>query len=122
MRTNNELVANNVLSSGTSFSNVMLSEQWIRTSFQITCGSGSLVGTFTVQGSNDKPVGTPPNQFSPTNWNNIGSSQQVVCSFSVGTCALIPYFDTCYHWHRIQFVAGNLPNGWFSIRVESRNL
>ncbi len=129
MRPNNELVANNVLSSGTSYSNVCLSEMWIRASFQVVCGSGTLTGTFTVQGSNDLAVGTPPNQFTPTNWNTVGSgaTQSVItCSMSFSTttpaCAFIPYFETCYHWHRVQFVPATGAQGWYSIRVETRNL
>ena len=124
MRTNNELIASNTLSSGTSYSNVCLSDAWIRASFQVTCGSGSLTGTFAVQVSNDLPVGTPPNQFSPTNWTTIGSANlyQVVSSMTVNSVALIPWFDTCYHWHRVQFVPATGAQGWYNIRVETRNL
>lgn len=122
MRSSNELIANNILSSGTSYSNVCWSNQWVRASFQITCGSGSLVGTFTVQGSNDIAVGTPGSQFSPTNWNSLGSVASVVSSMAMGSCLMIPSFDTCYQYHRVQFVPANLPNGWYSIRVESKGL
>lgn len=123
MRSNNELVATNVLSSGTSYSNVMLSEQWIRSSFQMSCGSGSINGTFTVQVSNDFPVGTPPYQFSPANWNSIGTAS-VTCSLTgaAGICVIIPYFETCYKWHRVQFVPTTSAQGWYNIRVETRNL
>lgn len=128
MRSSNELIASNVTSSGTSNSNVCLSEQWIRASFQVSCGSGSLTGVFTVQGSNDVAVGVPPNQFLPTNWNTLGS---VTCSISVGSSVWIPfngpqgtinYFETCAKYHRVQFVSNNLPNGWYTIRTEIRAL
>lgn len=129
MRPNNELVAVNVLSSGTSTSNVMWSQCWIRASFQVTCGSGTMTGTFTVQGSNDIAQGVPPNQFTPTNWNTIGSgaTQAVItCSFTASVttpaCALIPFFDTCYQYHRVQFVPASGAQGWYNIRVETRNL
>lgn len=121
MRSNSELVATNVLSSGTSTSNVMLSEQWIRASFQVVCGSGSLTGTFVVQASNDLAVGAPPNQFVPTNWFTLGT-QSVICSLTSVANVMIPYFETCYHYHRVQFTPATSAQGWYSIRVESKNL
>lgn len=124
MRPNNELVASNVTSSGTSYSNSMMSECWIRASFQIVCGSGSFTGTFTVQGSNDLPVGVQPNQFVPTNWNNVGSGASqsfITCSISAGTSVMIPYFETCYRYHRVQFVPLTSALGLYSTRVESKN-
>lgn len=121
MRSNNELVASNVLSSGTSFSNSLLSEQWIRASFQIVCGSGSFAGTFFVQVSNDIAVGVPPNQFVPTNWFTLGT-QSVIASLSSSANTMIPYFETCYKYHRVQFVPSTGAQGLYTIRVESRNL
>lgn len=122
MRSSNELVYTAGNSIASSSSNSLLSEQWVRTSFQIACTAGGINGTFSVQGSNDIAVGVPPNQFIPTNWNNIGSSQSVVCSFSVGTCALIPWFDTCYKYHRLIYAAVGGTAGSFSARAEVRAL
>lgn len=123
VRANNELI---YFGSSTVSSNsqCQLSDGWIRTSFQVNCVNGDLNGTFTVQGSNDLATGRPANQFTPTYWNNIGSTQSVVCSFSAGTSALIPWFDTCYRYHRVVYVRGNGGNtvGSFSLRVESKNL
>jgi len=104
----------------------MWAQQWIRASFQMSVSSGSLVGVFTIQGSNDQAVGLPPAQFSPTNWNNIGSGSNysVVASISAGSSVLIPYFETCYQYHRVLFTAGNGGNtlGLYNIRAESRAL
>jgi len=124
LRSSNELIFPAGSSIASSSSNSLLSEQWIRVSFQIDCLNGSLNGIFTVQGSNDLAVGTPPNQFIPTYWNNIGSSQSVTCSFTAGQSGLIPYFETCYKYHRILFNAGNSGNtaGSFSVRAEVRAL
>ena len=125
MRSNNEQIfpLGNSTGSGSSFSNSLLSEQWIRASFQIDCTVGALNGTFSVQVSNDLAQGVSPNQFTPTYWNTIGT-QSVTCSISAGSSAIIPYFETCYKYHRLQFVAGNSGNtaGSFSARVETRNL
>lgn len=134
MRQSNELIFGSVVTASASYSNNCLSECWIRASFQVSVSSGSLNGTFTVQGSNDFPVGTPPIQFSPTNWNNLGS---VSCSMSSGSSLWIPYngpqgtinyFETCARYHRVQFAAtvgsGNLAaaSGQLNIRVETRGL
>jgi hypothetical protein len=113
-----------------SNSQCLLSDCWIRSSFQIVCLNGSLNGVFTVQGSNDLAQGLPPNQFTPTNWNTLGS---VTCSISSGVSSWIPfngpqgtinYFETCARYHRVIFVAGNSGNtvGSFSIRTESKGL
>ena len=118
MRPSNELVASNVLSSGTSYSNVMLSECWIRSSFQMDCGSGTMAGTFTVQASNDIATGTPPNQFSPANWFTVGTNS-VACSMTVAGQVMIPYFETCYQYHRVQFVPATGAQGWYNIRVKT---
>lgn len=130
MRSSNELIYNGGNSTTSSNSNCLLSEQWIRASFQIDCTAGALNGTFTVQGSNDIATGLPPNQFTPTYWNTVGS---VTCSISNTASVWIPfngpqgtinYFETCAKYHRVQFVAGNSGNtaGSFSIRTEIRGL
>lgn len=123
MRSNNELV---FLGSASVSSNsqCMLSEQWIRASFQVDCLSGALNGSFVVQVSNDKATGVPPEQFTPTFWNTIGSTQQVAASISANSSVLIPFFETCYKYHRIVFTAGNGGNtvGSISIRAETRAL
>lgn len=118
MRASNELIAVNVLSSATTFSNICLSEQWVRASFQVVCGSGSLAGTFSVQASNDIAVGVPPNQFSPTNWATLGT-QSCVASLSAANNVIIPYFETCYQYHRIQFIPLTGAQGWYNIRVKT---
>jgi hypothetical protein len=134
LRPNNELIANVTTIASASYSNNCLSECWIRASFQVSVSSGSLNGVFTVQGSNDLAQGSPPNQFSPTYWNNLGS---VSCSISSGTSVWIPYngpqgtinyFETCARYHRVQFAAtvgsGNLAAalGVYNIRAETRSL
>lgn len=129
MRSSNELVyiGNSTISSN---SNSLLSEQWIRGSFQVDCTAGSLNGVLTVQGSNDIAIGFNPNQFAPTNWNTLGS---VTCSITSASSAWIPfngpqgtinYFETCARYHRVNFVAGNSGNtvGSFSVRAEIRSL
>jgi hypothetical protein len=138
MRSSNEILfgtapnfpTGNSTGSASANSLAVLSEQWIRASFQVDCNVGALNGTFTVQGSNDIAVGANPNQFNPTFWNTLGS---VTCSMASGTSVWIPfngpqgtinYFETCAKYHRIQFTAGNSGNtaGSFSVRAEIRAL
>lgn len=134
MRTSNELIFNQTVTASATYSNNCLSECWIRASFQAVVSSGSLNGTFWLQQSNDLAQGLPPNQFSPIDWNNIGS---VSCSASAGFATYIPwngpqgtvnFFETCARYHRVQFVAtlgsGNLAAavGLVNIRAESRAL
>lgn len=125
MRPNNEAVyyGNSIVASS---SQVMLSECWVRASFQIDCLNGSLNGTFVVQASNDIAVGAPPNQFTPSNWNTIGSGgtatiiasvSATISTSSPSSSVIIPYFETCYQYHRLVYSPGNLGAvGSFSVR------
>lgn len=134
MRPNNENIGSTTTIASASYSNSCLSDGWVRASFQMSISSGSINGVFTVQGSNDLASGAPPNQFNPTNWNNLGS---VSCSASAGFCTWIPYngpqgtinyFETCARYHRVQFTAtvgtANLAaaTGVYNIRVENKAL
>lgn len=118
MRANNELIYTGNSTIGSN-SNACLSDGWIRASFQADCTSGVLAGTFSVQVSNDLAIGQFPNQFTPTFWNTVSSSQ-TIASVTVGQSVLIPYFETCYRYHRVNFVSAGA-TGSFSVRVESKN-
>lgn len=77
----------------------------VKISGQAVVSSGSFVGTFAFQFSNDLPVGAPPSQFQPTNWNSIGSTTQVTnCSTSATAKSfLIPQFETSYSYARVVY-------------------
>lgn len=119
-------------SSVSSNSQCQLSECWVRASFQLSCLSGAVSGTFIVQGSNDIAVGIPSNQFTPTNWNTIGSggTATIIASISATistssptTSVIVPAFETCYQYHRIVYTPTNGGNtvGSFSIRAKTIN-
>lgn len=76
-----------------------------RLSGQAVVSSGSLVGTFTLQVSNDKAMGAFQGQFQPTNWNTIGSTTQLLnCSSSATVKSfMFPYTEVCYQYGRVVY-------------------
>lgn len=109
MRPNNSLVVSNLSTGTASFvSSAFWIQDVVRASFQVTLASGSFTGAFTIQASNDQPVGKFPNQYEPTNWNTLGSVT-VVCSSgaATGTTFLIQGVETCYEYGRVQYTAAN---------------
>ena len=63
-------------------------------SFVITNGDTSAAGTVKIQGSNDLPVGDP-NQFVPTNFNDIPSATSTIAS-GVGPAIVLPTMNFQY--------------------------
>lgn len=76
-----------------------------RISGQAVVSSGSFVGSFTLQVSNDNPVGAFPGQFQPTNWNTLGSTTILAaCSVSATVKSfMFPQTELCYTYGRIVF-------------------
>lgn len=126
MRPSNSLIVNGVSNSASFNSSVIWSNDIVRASYQVVVSSGSCVGSFRVQGSNDLATGLPPNQFNPTNWNNIGSSSIISCSVTATaqTSFLVPAFDTGYEYMRVSYVdaSGGSANGLVSIRIKAMGL
>lgn len=106
-----------------SFSSNLWTAGVIRQSFQVSIASGTMWGSFVVQVSNDQAQGTPPAQFSPTNWNSLGTNSCTAIALAGPNSMLIPYFETSYEYTRVQFVSSSLLNsGLYSIRVEQKAL
>lgn len=106
MRPSTSTVLRTSISSASSVYNSTTVYGWdiVRCSYQATVGSGSLSGTFKLQASNDLPVGLPPNQFTPTNWNDIASSSVVVASSTASIRSFItPIQEVCYSYYRVVF-------------------
>jgi len=101
----------------------------VRASYHITISSGSCVGTFRVQGSNDQSYdqgGRPVGSFLPSNWVTLGSTSQLAfCTTAVATIqAFIPAFETCYEHLRLVFADGSAGAavGVVSARVKTFSL
>lgn len=107
MRTATYYLFNNVsLGSGTSTaSSVVYGWDIVRGSVQVNVDAGSISGSFTLQASNQQPVGMPPNQFQPTQWNTIGSSTTLANASSSLTLKtfLMPMTELCYDYYRLVF-------------------
>lgn len=98
-----------IVTGANSVSSALWATDIIRTSVQITIGSGDVVGTFRIQGSNDLASGKYPHLFTPTNWFTVGSAQTIVCSNSTSGSGIfvVPSFETSYEYLRIQFTDGS---------------
>lgn len=101
----------------------------VRASVQITVSSGSCVGTFRFQSSNDQAYGQggrAVGNFAPTNWVTIGSSAQIAFSTTATATvqALIPTTETCYEHLRLVFADGSAGAavGIFSARMTTFSL
>jgi len=97
----------------------------IRCSYQVI-GSGSFNGTFKLQGSNQKPVGAKPQlQFTPTAWNDLGSSSAITASTTASIKNFItPIQEVCYAYYQIVFTdaSSGLATGSFEVRFNSFGL
>lgn len=124
MRPSSSLIANAVSCSNSFNSSNVWGWDIVRCSYQVSVSSGSMNGTFELQGSNDLAVGLPANQFSPTNWNTLGSASYVVCSSSpTQSSFLIPMQEVCYQYMRVVFTKSAQPtNGVVSIRFNAFGL
>lgn len=98
----------------------------IKLSGQAVVSSGSLVGTFTLQFSNDKALGSFQNQFQPTNWNTLGSTTQIVNCSTTGTVRsfMIPQFEPCYQYVRVVYTdqSAGAAVGVFSFNINTYSL
>lgn len=76
-----------------------------RISGQAVVSSGSFVGSFTLQVSNDNAVGAFPGQFQPTNWNTLGSTTILANASTSATVRsfMFPQTELCYTYGRIVF-------------------
>lgn len=118
----NDQIATSYTASSSTAELAMWASTVFRASFQVSVSSGSLNGTFTLQGSNDMATGKFPSQFAPTNWNNVGGSTSVICSttvLGVGSFMFGPV-ETSYEYLRLNFSAGNANAalGLYSVRFK----
>lgn len=104
---NSQFVTGGTVGTASFISSAVWSYDIIKASFQFTMSSGSLNGTFNIQGSNDLSQGLPPNMFTPTNWNTITSASVVASSTAAGQTFMILPIDCCYEYLRLSFTAGN---------------
>lgn len=130
MRPNNwQVIVGGVAGTATSFAS---SSCWamdiVRLSYQVVVSSGSVAGTFVVQGSNDKSYGqggVPVGQYIPTNWNTIGSSTTIICSTTATSKVfLAPATEVCYEHVRFVFTDASAGSalGLFDIRAKTLGL
>ena len=124
MRPNTSTVLEATISSAASTytSSTIFGWDIVRCSYQVI-GSGSFVGTFKLQGSNQKPVGSKPQlNFTPTAWNDLASSSAIVASTTASVKNyIIPPQEVCYSYYQIVFTdasAGAAP-GQFEVRFNS---
>lgn len=78
-----------------------------------------------LQGSNDKAVGAPPNQFVPTNWYNIGTTLTVAgAATQVIPTAAPCYYEACAQYFRLVYTdtSGGTATGTLQARMESKGL
>ena len=124
MRASNSLViGGGVVGTASFISSCVWAQDIVRCSYHITVSSGTCVGTFTIQGSNDIPVGANYHQFTPTNWTSIGSSSTLVCSATASIKTfMIPSFESCYEYQRVQFTALNGGAGLGTVDIRMKAL
>lgn len=124
MRPSNSLIVNGVSCSNTFNSNVVWATDIVRCSFQMTVSSGRCAGSFKLQGSNDFATGLPPNQFNPTNWNDIGSTSVSCSSTATARSFLSPAVDIGYEYVRGVWsdASGGSADGVVSVRFVAKAL
>lgn len=108
MRAVNNLIGTGTAGTASFSTNPVWAMDLIRASFQILVSSGSCVGTFVIQASNDQAVGVPAAQFTPTNWVTVGSTASVVCSTTASSKVfLLPSTEFAYEYLRIRYTDGS---------------
>lgn len=123
MRPNNSLIVNGVATNANFVSSTVFADCIVRASAQIVVSSGSCVGTFVWQGSNDQ--GFPSSVYQPTNWNTIGSTASIVCSTTPSAKVfLLPLTEMSYEYIRIAFTdaSAGSANGVVNVRMKSMGL
>lgn len=123
MKTAIDTVASSYPSQTNTTSFILWSYSIIRASVQISISSGTMNGTFALQGSNDKATGQYPNSFVPTNWNTVGGSTSIICSTTAAGASsfLLGPIEPCYEWLRLNYTAGNsgAALGLYSVNVKN---
>lgn len=125
MRPSNSVVFNaTVGSAGATISSAVMAIDIIRASFQVSVSSGSFVGTFQVQASNDIPQGLPPNLFTPTNWSTITSASVVASVSLTARSFMILPIETSYNYMRVAFTdaSGGTANGVPVVTMNAKGL
>lgn len=104
MRPNNtQIVKGTIVANVTGPVAVVWINGAVRASWQIvTSGTGIVNGVYKLQVSNDKPVGAFPENFIPTNWNDVASATATV-NVSTPTAFMIPFQELSYEYARIFF-------------------
>ena len=121
MKPSNSLILGATTSSVSFVSSTVWSWDIVQCSFQAVVSSGSINGKFTLQASNEIPVGMPPNQFVPTNWFNVSSVSQVSGSSSSTVLTFgTPKDEVCFQYLRVTWVPTNgLSDGAFTVRFNA---
>lgn len=123
MRAVNSLIGTGVAGTASFNTNPVWATDLVRASFQILVSSGSCVGTFVIQGSNDQSTGVPANQFTPTNWVTIGSTASVVCSTTAASKAfLIPSTELSYEYIKIRFTDGSAASAIGVVQIRMKGM
>lgn len=127
MNTNNfNLILNGISGTASFTSSSFWTWETFRLSGQCVVSSGSLVGNFALQASNDKATGAFPGQFQPTNWNSLGSTTMLLnCSTTAATRSfMFPTTELSYQYARIQFtdLSAGAAIGIFNFNINSMAL
>ncbi len=118
---NSQFLTGGITGSGSfSISSSIYSDCLVRASFQFTISSGSMLGTFQIQGSNDQAVGIPANQFTPTNWSTITSASVTASVSATSKTFMILPIETSYEYMRVQFtdLSSGTANGLVNGRIK----
>lgn len=125
MRPNNFMLSTGLCGTASFTSSASWFSGVVRASFQVVVSSGSCVGTFQLQGSNDKAFGQPQGVFQPTNWNVIGSSTTVSCSSTATVrSVMMPATELAYEYCRVVFTDGSAAAalGTFNVNAKTDGL
>lgn len=122
MRPSTSTVMTVTAASNSATSSTIFGWDIIRCSYQVI-GSGTFSGSFKLQGSNQQPVGGKPQlQFTPTAWNDLGSSSMITASTTASIKNFItPIQEVCYSYYQIVYtdLSGGTATGSFQIRFNS---
>ncbi len=125
MRPNNATVVtaqptNATINLTNSNGHVIWSNGIVRASFQAAVSAGTVNGALKVQASNDKPTGAMPENFIPTNWNDISGATVTIAT--AATSYMIPYQELCYEYLRLVYTDASGGTATSTITVQMKSI
>jgi hypothetical protein len=117
MRPNNCIIMNNLSAASNQTSTVQWTDTIVRVSFQVV-NSGTSTGTLQLQASDDQAIGLPANQFTPTNWFNVGGTVSVT---GAGVF-VVTQQEVAYEYLKLVFTSSVPGTGTLLARMKSFSL